>query len=586
MTSEAAQRSEPDVRAVLLGAYAARSCPVKTQNANDPTIEKAPWEPDDSLAELFEGGLAFEATMLDTFAAAFTGHLVDLRSLADQPYAGRTDACLSAMRSGAEVILGGCLPIDAAGGRKGFPDALVRGQDQADGTPRYHPVEVKWHKIVERRGPRRPLVAQSSLPYTTFGDPRPMPPQVLVGHGVRVASREADFIQLAHYHRMLESAGFATQQLALAAVIGTDDLLGGPLLAWVDLAEPLVRTFSRHDPDGWRLRSLLDRYDHEFAFRVDVARVARRQTGSPDTDPLLMVRPIVTTECGRCQWWEHCRPQLDPDDVSLRIDKGPLDVREIATLRRHGVQTITDLANADLDQLFVSYLPEVTHRSGAESRLSLAYRRARMLLSGEWFERETTGPIEVPAADIEVDFDIETSADGRVYLWGFLLHDRGGAATYVEFSRFDDLDAEAELALARQALGWLNGLVQSGPTVLVYHYSAYEVSAIRTLAERGDDPIFEWAVSYAEEEFVDLLEVVKQHFFGVSGLGLKMVAQRAAGFHWRDDDPGGLNSQRWFLEAVHGETPQIRSSARKRVLEYNEDDVVATSKVRAWLRAC
>ena len=34
------------------------------------------------------------------------------------------------------------------------------------------------------------------------------------------------------------------------------------------------------------------------------------------------------------------------------------------------------------------------------------------------------------------------------------------------------------------------------------------------------------------------------------GLGLKLIAGHA-GFRWRDDDPGGLNSQTWFADAVH-----------------------------------
>ena len=114
---------------------------------------------------------------------------------------------------------------------------------------------------------------------------------------------------------------------------------------------------------------LLERYDFELAFRLAIADVAARQTGHPETDPPPLVRPIVNAECGRCHWWEHCRPQLDPDDVSMRIDKGALDSREIVTLRRHGIDTVTDLAGVDLDQLLAWYLPEVTHRSGAETRI-------------------------------------------------------------------------------------------------------------------------------------------------------------------------------------------------------------------------
>lgn len=572
---------------ILLGAYAARSCPVKTQNAFDATFAPHVLEPDESLVELFDGGRRFEDEVLMGLTTTAAGRVVDLRPLADVSAGTRTEACLAALRSGADVILGGLLPLDVAGHRKGSPDLLIRGADSQQGSLRYHPVDVRWHKIIERRNLRRGSPAPT-LTYTTLAQPRPLSAERLPGFGLRVASREADLIQLAHYHRMLEAAGFADDDSSLAAVIGTDDVLGQRVLAWIDLSLPLVRTFSRTEPEGWRLRSVLERYDHEQAFRVNVAQIAQHQTGHPGTDPARLVRPIVTSECGRCPWWEHCRPQLDPDDVSLRIDKGPLDVREIAALRRHGVQTITDLATADTDDLLASYLPEVTHRSGARSRLQVATRRARMLITGEPFERETSGPISVPAAEWEVDFDIETSADGRIYLWGFLVNDSTAAVSsrYVEFSRFTDLDATSEAELGRAALSWLGELVRSPRSVRVYHYSAYEVVAIRTLADRVGDPLLLEAADYAEHEFVDLLDVVKTHFFGVAGLGLKVVAQQAAGFHWRDDDPGGLNSQRWFLDAVHGETVELRAAARQRVLDYNEDDVIATSRVRAWLRGC
>lgn len=577
---------------ILLGAYAARSCPVKTHNAYDQTIEDelrdtGPAAPDDTLLELFNGGARFQAVVLDALITACRGRVVDLRLLAEESWADQTEACRRALSSGAQVIIGGSLPVDVAGARVGRPDLLVRGADSGD-RPTYHPVEIKWHKIIERARPPQhaDIIADTeptALRFSTLDQPSPTPLRRLEGHGVRLGSREADFIQLAHYHRMLQAAGYAADE-ALGAVIGTDGLFDHPVLAWVDLAEPAVRTFSRSRPEGWRLRSPLERYDYEHGFRVDIAAVARQRHGDAEHDPTPLVRPIVTSECARCQWWEHCRPQLDPDDVSLRIEKGPLDLREIVTLRRHGVATITDLVGTDLDELLTTYLPEVTHRGGAESRLRLAVRRARMLLDGVAFARETSGPIELPRAQIEIDFDIESSADGRIYLWGFLVDDSLEPTTYREFSRFDDLDDAGEAALAQEAFRWLRRVVDSAETVAVYHYSGYEVARIRGLADREDDPLLDWAAAYAEEHFIDLLETVKTHFFGVSGLGLKLIAQHA-GFHWRDDDPGGLNSQRWFADAVHDPDLTVRSKARTRVLEYNEDDVIATSRLRRWLRA-
>ena len=604
----------PPLSEILLDAYAARSCPVKTHNAFDPTVTIPPVESGGRLTELFDGASAFEAVVLEQLITSCRGRVVDLRLLAEHPRAERARACLAAMESGAEVIIAGLLPVDAPGHRVGRPDLLIRGADTRAGTPAYHPAAVKWHKIIERARPpavdhappgSSPAprdtgpVEPAAVCYTTLAQPRPADAQGLPGHVLRLGSRSADFLQLAHYHRMLQACGFAAAP-ALGAVIGTDGsptgsfdpvrsapvegLPAGPVLAWADLDRPSVRTFSRSHPDGWRLRSLLERYDFEQSFRVAIAEVAARQSGHPETDPAPLVRPIVNAECGRCHWWEHCRPQLHPDDVSLRIDKGALDAREIVTLRRHGIGTVTDLAEVDLEQLLAWYLPEVTHRSGAEARIRTAARRARMLRDGRWFDRETGGPIEVPAGEVEIDFDIESAADGRVYLWGFLVQRAGGPAVYHEFSRFAELDESAELDLAREAFEWLRSVVEAGEPVVVYHYSGYEVAKIRGLADRAGDPLLDWAAAYAEEQFVDLLEIVKTHYFGVAGLGLKLMAAHA-GFSWRDEDPGGLNSQVWFAEAVHAGTPPARAAARQRVLEYNEDDVIATAQLRAWLRA-
>lgn len=44
-----------------------------------------------------------------------------------------------------------------------------------------------------------------------------------------------------------------------------------------------------------------------------------------------------------------------------------------------------------------------------------------------------------------------------------------------------------------------------------------------------------------------------------------------------------MNSQAWFATAVDGGNAAERRAARRRVLEYNEDDVRATWHVREWM---
>ncbi|MGL4831254.1 MAG: nuclease, partial [Propionibacteriaceae bacterium] len=403
-------------RRFTLDAYAARSCPVKTQNTFHPGIALPAL--DEDLTEKFSGGQDYEAEILSAFCAAFTGTIADLRPLRQEPWQQQEAACHEAMSAGIEAIIGGALPLDLQGHRSGKADLWLRGPDTPAGTPGYYPVEVKSHQILERR---QGYMASCS----TLSQPFREDALAIPDTDIRFSSRELDLIQMAHYYRQLQAAGVAAGGEPFAAIIGRDRLgaASEPMLSWIALSERKLRTFSRSAADGWKLRAPLERYDHEHSFRVRVAQHALCQTGNP-SDPALMVRPIAIRECGWCPWWEVCRPELGDDDLSIRIDKSPLDVREISVLRSLGISTVSELARADLEALLPTYLPETAHRHGSEGRLRLAHRRARLLEDGIELERITDGPITIPSASVEIDFDIETTAGDRVYLWGFLLTDR------------------------------------------------------------------------------------------------------------------------------------------------------------------
>ena len=561
---------------ILLDPYANRSCPVKIQHQFDPLRTTEP--DDEGLRETFSGGKIFEEQVLDELAAARPDLVTDLRDTGI-PSSERHRLTREAVERGDQVIIGPTVPIDPVGHRSGHPDALVRDADRGDGSPGYLPVECKRHLILEQASPENTLTfSRLSAPLRSDA----------VGHAERGfrSSRDHDLMQMSHYWRLLEAAGWSAPGDPTAGIIGTDDVpgVGVHAIAWVSLTAKLIRTFSRTSEIGWKRRGGLERYDHEHNFRVKVATQVRRRVGSPD-DPPLMVQPVVVPECASCQWWDLCRDQLDDDDLSLRISKAPLDVREINVLRTQGIHTINDLVDADIDTLLETYLPEVRHRHGAESRLRLATRRAKLMLSGRELDRLTDGPIDLPRASLEIDLDIETSRSDQVYLWGFLVDDRltEEPPYYVSFARFASLSVEDEVALAAEAMHWLIDLVAERPDAKIYHYSDYEILHIRKLL--GNDPGTDLRLLLGRPGlFVDLFTVVKDNFFGAFGLGLKVVAQSGAGFSWRDADPGGLNSQIWFDDAVGADTSLARAEARERVLAYNEDDVRATHALRAWLR--
>ena len=574
---------------MLLDSTAARSCPVKTQNAHLPGLRRPdrPLEP--AVLARRQAQVERRRRLLDDWIARTPGAL-DLRGASDSTVELRGEAASAALRSGVPLIVGAILPADPAGHRVGAPDALVRATDQAPGRPGYLPVVIKGHHVLTT-DPSHGVDTDPvpTLAYGTFDDPVPDAGRTLAGRRLKTGSRTGDFLQLAHYVRLLDALGHAPSGPSWGGVIGTDDPIVLPgriepatVVGWLDLAQPLAPLGRLTPTDPSSARSMLQHYDDEHRLRLAIAESARQQSGHPESDPPLLVGPVVTTECQTCPWWQVCRPQLDDDDLGLRIGRGRLWPREILALRELGVGTVAALAGADPDVVVSRVAARLGDRPGGEGRLRIATRRARMLVGGQDFARETSGPIDLPVVEVEIDFDLETAADGRIYLWGFWVRDGAAPPFCRQFARFDDLDAEGEIALAREALGWLRERVEHAGTVRVYHYSSFEVARLRQLADRSDDALLQWAADYAEREFVDLLEIAKTHFFGVSGLGLKAIA-RHAGFSWRDPDPGGLNSQTWFDEAVHG-PPDRRSPARRRVLEYNEDDVIATSRLRDWLR--
>jgi predicted RecB family nuclease len=56
-----------------------------------------------------------------------------------------------------------------------------------------------------------------------------------------------------------------------------------------------------------------------------------------------------------------------------------------------------------------------------------------------------------------------------------------------------------------------------------------------------------------------------------------------AGFRWRDAEASGENSMRWYRAAVGMDGAGRDDGQRRRLLEYNEDDVRATMTLRHWM---
>jgi predicted RecB family nuclease len=593
------------------GGYVAKRCPVRAQLDVLRPCEPLSVAPD--VERRFTRAREFEHQLL----AALRLRHPDLVEIAGGDAGAREMATREAMDAGAPLIARGRLPTDQAGRRVGEPDLLV--QAAAGG---YRAVDVKFHQVVAGPGGLPALIA-------TLADPAREQAEADAARSGR--RRRDDLLQLAHYQRMLETAGAAAGDGRSGGVIGTEGVV-----VWYDLDAPVWSTPS--STGRQKRRSSMEVYDFEFDFRLDIMAVAQRHCADQSVEPLVV--PVRTGECDGCPWWSHCGPALmdGAGDVSLLPRVG---WRQWKAHRHHGVSDRAELAALDYrtaalvrdkvdlrpllaaaattapDTPIVQVLGARKHvqvarladagvyrmadvgdlcpRTAAYSDVAATWLpdhidRARAALGQRVvYRRREVAEVTVPRADIEVDVDMENVEDG-VYLWGALVTDRCGRspvdAGYHPFFTWEVLAAGAETQLFARFWMWLSELraraQASGATVSCYCYNATaENSQMRRIGAAA-------GVGLDVEEFVggetwvDLLKVFNEQLLTGSSVGLKTVAP-LCDFAWDVDDPGGGQSMVRYDEAIDGSHPERAAAARRWLLDYNRGDVEATRALREWL---
>ena len=568
----------------MLGSYAAKQCPLRVYMEHDPTEKAVPAAPDAALQQLFDDGFAFEASIFDEIEQLQPNDVVRVPGRDDLTFPERRTLTTAAMERGAGVILGAVLPVDTKGRRLGEVDVLVASPTLLpSGKTAYRPVDVKKHRCTVNAGSEPEPGFVHSLQFSGADDAA----QLLWVPKYN----EKDCLQLAHYYRMLQALGYAEPAdeetgAVWAGVIGSERVV-----AWIDLNEPKFstvtpqisgsgarRTMTFHKRGRATKRSALDRYDFEFGFRLDLADKAVARTSRRTKRP---VEPVQVKECGYCPWAEVCGADLRRrDDVSL---VGAVGYPAWAFHRFNGVDTVAKLAALDPADPAYADGPLTPAELKKQIGQARAEQAGGLLLTDGWDDAM------LPRRDVEVDLDFESNAEGRVYLWGAVVHHaqagwKEHSGEYRAFMSLDPLDAAGEARLVAQLWRWLNGLRKrakaDGLTFGVYGYysKGTEGAALRriaaTKAADGLPTLKAVDALVNGDEWIDLLPLMQSKYLSNRLHGLKVVAVHE-GFTWRDDDPGGLNSIAWYEAAAGGD-----QQAAQRIKDYNEDDCRAT----AWLR--
>jgi predicted RecB family nuclease len=291
----------------------------------------------------------------------------------------------------------------------------------------------------------------------------------------------------------------------------------------------------------------------------------------PDTYP----NPV--DHCSICEWREVCDARrVDDDHLSLVANISRIQVER---LNADGVSTLAELAKLSADRAIPRIRDEILAKLREQAALQLGYRETGELelrhlprVPGRGFHRIP------PRSEGDVFFDMESDPffeDGLEYLFGMVTIDSGEP----RFEIFWGTDRAMEKEAFESFVDFVIGRRQRWPDLHVYHYAAYEVTALKKLAGMHGTREDELDDLLRQHVFVDLYKVVREGLrISQPGYGLKKVEafymeERETSV--TDGNDSVVEFERWLEEGTQ--------SILDAIGEYNRDDCLSTWKLREWL---
>jgi predicted RecB family nuclease len=325
--------------------------------------------------------------------------------------------------------------------------------------------------------------------------------------------------------------------------------------------------------------------------------------------PVTETYPDPVEHCDVCRWSAHCQAQRRADD-DLSLVAG-ISARQRAALKARGVRTRRRLAGVEL--------PLVPPLEGVgAAALARVHDQARLQVEGEatgtvlWEllepDRDGAGHL-IPDRGLlalpepspnDLFFDIEGDPfaldDGVEYLFGVLEPSRpqASAPDRPTFHELWSLDAggrvtrAAEKAAFERLVDLLVERRSADPTLHVYHYAAYERSALGRLAQRHGTREAEVDQLFREGVLVDLYRVVRQAIrASTEGYSIKQL-EPLYGLHREIGLKSAGSSivafEAW-LEGGSTDSGAAGEAILREIADYNRDDVVSNWRLRNWLEA-
>ena len=322
-----------------------------------------------------------------------------------------------------------------------------------------------------------------------------------------------------------------------------------------------------------------------FAF---VARNFERAIRAPLPGTLRTAEsyPEPVHHCEICRWSPECeRRWLEDDHLSLVADIRTLHRNELTSW---GVTTLAALARLPIP---LSRKPSrgnsaVFERLREQARLQLEARISGHPVYELLPVEVDQGLAALPTPSVfdlflDLEGDRQAEKGGFDYLFGYAFIDASGEPRY-ETSWA--LSPEEEKSAFERFIDVVVERRQRDPAMHVYHYAAYEQTAMKRLMGKYATRAVELDDLLRGEVFVDLFRIVRKGLrAGVDSYSIKKL-EPLYGFV-REVDLRNASRQLRAVEyaIAKRDTTSLTREIRELVVAYNRDDCVSALKLRDWL---
>jgi uncharacterized protein len=296
--------------------------------------------------------------------------------------------------------------------------------------------------------------------------------------------------------------------------------------------------------------------------------------------------PEPQEHCGICRWQQQCDARRRQDDHLCLV--ASITKIQMTELRQRGVATMAALSEVPVP---LKWKPDRGVRQSYERIREQARVQLQGLTSGKpVFELIEPAPAvglallpEPSPGDVFLDLEGDpfVAEGGLEYLFGYVSHGDDGQPIYThEWA----LSRDDERRAFERFVDFVMERWRHHPGLRIYHYAAYEPSALRRLMGRYATREDELDRMLRGDLFVDLYTVTRQgvrasvESYSIKNLEVFCGFQRAVQLA---DARQALATLQACLEL--NRAPDITDEVKTAVVGYNRDDCLSALRLRDWL---